>query len=251
MRILMSVTTWDGARMEAGLRENGFQTTTAKDGIEVFECLDLLESPAVILETDLPDLRWRVALTQLRKEQPHIAILLLNNSGAQDVALSALDLGADDILTPKMCFKEVTHRLLAVVSRRKGNAGPLVQNGPLAIDLRDQSVAWAGKRVSLSPSQYQIFEILCLNRTTVVTKDKILGELYGVDETPDSRVLEVFLNGMRTRLGAAGAPSNLIETVRGQGYRLTSLEHYDMAGERYPLQNIDHLIYADEQSIAA
>ncbi|MEO9821409.1 MAG: response regulator transcription factor [Paracoccaceae bacterium] len=247
----MSVTTWDGARIEAGLREAGFQTTTAKDGIEVFECLDLLDSPAIILETDLPDLRWRVALSQLRKEQPNASILLLNNDDSIDVSLTGLDLGADDIVSPKMAFQEIKHRLLAVTSRRNGNSRPVLQNGPLSLDLRDHAVHWAGVRVALSPSQYQIFETLCLNQTTVVTKSKILGELYGIDETPDSRVLEVFLNGMRTRLGAAGAPSDLIETVRGQGYRLANLENYSASGDLYPLTNIDHLIYAEEESIAA
>jgi DNA-binding response OmpR family regulator len=62
MRILMSVTTWDGARIEAALRDYGFLTTVAKDGIEVFECLDLLNHPIVLLETDLPDMRWKIAL---------------------------------------------------------------------------------------------------------------------------------------------------------------------------------------------
>ncbi|MEO9515650.1 MAG: response regulator transcription factor [Paracoccaceae bacterium] len=247
----MSVTTWDGARIEAGLREAGFHTTTAKDGIEVFECLDLLENPAIIMETDLPDLRWRVALSQLRKEQPDATILLLNNDNTMEVALAGLDLGADDILSPKMSFPEIKHRLLAVMSRRRGNARPIIQNGPSSLDLRDQEVRWDGVRVALSPSQYQIFEVLCLNQTTVVSKNKILGELYGIDETPDSRVLEVFLNGIRTHLGAVGAPNDLIETVRGQGYRLANLENYDVPAERYTHKNIDHLIYAEEESIAA
>ena len=129
MRILMSVTTWDGARIEAGLREAGFHTTTAKDGIEVFECLDLLENPAIIMETDLPDLRWRVALSQLRKEQPDATILLLNNDNTMEVALAGLDLGADDILSPKMSFPEIKHRLLAVICLLYTSPSPRDQRG--------------------------------------------------------------------------------------------------------------------------
>ena len=251
MRILMSVTTWEGARVEAGLRASGFQTTVAKDGIEIFECLDLLEGPVVLIETDLPDLRWRVALTQLRKEEPDLSILMINTGKTADNMLTALELGADDILDPRMETEEIVHRILAVASRRKGNAGPVLRKGPLSIDLRDHSVAWAGQEIRFSPSQYQIFELLCLNETSVTSKSELFGQLYGIEETPDSRVLEVFLNGMRKRLSSVGAPTDLIETVRGQGYRLADLSSYDAEGYSYPMEDIDHLLIADKMDEAA
>ena len=245
MRILMSVTTWESARLEAGLRESGFQITAAKDGIEVFESLDLLHHPIVLLETDLPDLRWRVALSQLRKEQPDLSILLINSSGNTEDALIALENGADDVVHPRMHAREVASRIIAVASRRSGKLGQVIQQGPLRLDLRDHSVSWAGREVAFSPSQYLIFETLCLNNARAVNKNELLGQLYGIEDAPDSRVLEVFVNGMRKKLMAAGAPFEVVETVRGMGYRLGDLSDYAADGHIYPMESIEHLLFKE------
>ena len=228
MRVLMSVTTWDGARVEAGLRDYGFLTTVAKDGIEVFECLDLLAHPVVLLETDLPDMRWKIALSQLRREQPDMAILVIDNNRKVEDALAAFDGGADDVLDPRMQADEVVSRILAVTSRRAGFAGPILRMGALKVDLRLRRVYWGPDLVDLSPSQYEIFELLCLNNLGVVSKEQILGQLYGVDDGPDPRVIDVFVCKMRARFVAAGAPESMISTLRGRGFLLNidpNVEH--------------------------
>lgn len=250
MRILMSVTTWDGARLEAGLRDEGLQITTAKDGIEIFESLDLLHHPVVLMETHLPDLRWRVALSQLRKEQPDMSILVINNSSEVRDALMALDGGADDVVHPRMHAREVASRIIAVATRRSGHGGQVLQTGPLRLDLRDHSVTWAGKPVALSPSQYLIFETICMNETRSVQKSELLGQLYGVEDAPDSRVLEVFVNGLRKKLMKAGAPFDIIETVRGQGYRLGDTGRFAHDGKVYPLESIEHLVFEERRKVA-
>lgn len=224
MRILMSVTTWDGARVEAGLREFGFLTTVARDGVEIFECLDLLAHPVVLVETDLPELNWKVALRQLREEQPDTSILVIENKGDVDTTLAALDGGADDVIDPHMRAEEIVSRILSVAARRAGYASPILRMGALKVDLRARRVAWGPKRIDLSPSQYEIFEMLCLNRTSSVSKDDIMGQLYGIDDGPDPRVIDVFICKLRAKLVDAGAPSDLIETVRGRGFRLGAIE---------------------------
>lgn len=224
MRILMSVTTWDGARVEAGLRDDGFMTTVAHDGIEIFECLDLLAHPVVLVETELAGLNWQVAVRQLRSEQPEASILVIQNGASVDNILAAFDCGADDIIDPRMQSNEIVSRILAVVARRSGFAGQVLRIGALKVDLKQRRVFWGPTRVNLSPSQYEIFERLCLNRTVSVTKDEIMGQLYGVDEGPDPRVIDVFVCKLRDRFVAAGAPSDMIETVRGRGFRLGQID---------------------------
>ena len=224
MRILMSVTTWDGARVEAGLREFGFLTTVARDGLEIFECLDLLAHPVVLLETDVSEINWKIALRQLREEQPDTSILVIENKGDIDTTLAALEGGADDVIDPHMRADEVVSRILSVAARRAGYSAPMLRIGALKVDLRARRVTWGQKRVKLSPSQYEIFEMLCLNRTSAVTKDDIMGQLYGIDDGPDPRVIDVFLCKLRAKLVEAGAPEALIETVRGRGFRLGTIE---------------------------
>jgi len=106
----------------------------------------------------------------------------------------------------------------------------------LKVDLRARRVSWGPKRVQLSPSQYEIFELLCINRSSAVTKDDIMGQLYGVDEGPDPRVIDVFLCKLRAKLVEAGAPSNIVETIRGRGFRLG---HIEESRGRYPLPYAD------------
>lgn len=220
MRILMSVTTWDGARIEAGLRDNGFMTTVAKDGIEVFECLDLLAHPVVLIETDLPDMRWKIALSQLRREQPELSILVIDNHRKVEDALAALDGGADDVIDPRMKAEEIVSRILAIAARRAGHAGPVVRMGPLEANLQTRQVFWGMTQVDLSPSQYEIFEMLCLKTVGSVSKDQIMGQLYGVDDGPDPRVIDVFICKIRAKFEDAGAPPSLISTMRGRGFML-------------------------------
>lgn len=242
MRILMSVTTWDGARIEAGLRDYGMLTTVAKDGIEVFECLDLLNHPVVLIETDLPDMRWKVALSQLRREQPELSILVIDNHRTVEDALAAFEGGADDVLDPRMQADEIVSRVLAVAARRAGHAGPVVRMGPLKVDLRMRRAYWGPERVDLSPSQYEIVELLTLNTVGAVTKDQIMGQLYGVDEGPDPRVIDVFMCKIRASFEAAGAPNTIISTLRGRGFSM----HVDQSQyEELPLPVSDKIVSLD------
>ncbi len=236
MRVLMSVTTWDAARVEAGLRECGLLTTTARDGVEVFESLDMLFSPVVILETDLPDMRWRVALQQLRLECPDAAILVLNNKGTLEDKVAALEIGADDIIDPRMRTEEIVSRILSVTGRRAGFAGPILRSGALKLDLRAKRAFWGPDQIEMSPSQYEIFELLCMNQSGIVTKDDIMGQLYGLEEGPDPRVIDVFICKIRTSLAMSGAPADMVETVRGRGFRMTIAEQ---AGAVQPLPFVE------------
>jgi DNA-binding response OmpR family regulator len=237
MRILMSVTTWDGARIEAGLRESGFLTSVARDGIEVFESLDLLEHPVVLIETDLPDMRWKVALSQLRKEQPNLAILAIDNNDSVDDTIAAFELGADDVIDPRMHTEEAVHRILSVAARRAGHAGQTVRIGELSVDLRKRDVFWRAERVEMSPSQYEIFEMLVLKPNGAVSKEQIMGQLYGVEDGPDPRVIDVFLCKLRARFAEVGAPQGVIETVRGRGFRLNVAQK--AREKRYPMPFAD------------
>lgn len=220
MRILMSAATWDAASIDVGLRNLGALVTTAHDGIEVFESLDLMDHAVVLLETDLPDIRWRVALSQLRAEHPGLSIIVVNSRKDPSDRVAALEIGADDVVEPNTHVGEILARIQSVAARRAGFSGPVLRMGPLRIDLRNKSVAWGPARVHLTPSQYEIVELLALSPQSLVTKERVMGQLYGIEDAPDVRVLDVFLNRIRSSLCNAGAPSNLVETMRGAGFRL-------------------------------
>lgn len=227
MRILMSVTTWEGVRMQSELGALGYPITVADDGIAIFECLDMLGHPVVLVETGIPDLRWDVAVDQLRKECPSMSVLVVDTHDRVADRMKALELGADDIIDPEMSGSEVAARILAIAARRAGYAGPVLNIGPLKVCLQERRVWWGAAQVHLSPAQYNIFETLCLSCPNLVSKDQIMGELYGIDPSAEPRVIDVFVASLRSRLAAAGAPRNLIETIHGRGYRLIDIRPVD------------------------
>lgn len=227
MRILMSVTSWDGVRIQSELAALGYPITVANDGIAIFESLDLIGHPVVLVETALPDLRWHVALDQLRKECPSMSILVIDTANRASDRMLALDLGADDIVDRDMPGTEIAARILAVAARRAGYSGPVLNIGPVKVSLRERQVWWEGVHVPTSPAQYNIFEALCLMSPHLVSKADILGELYGLDPNGDLRTIDVFMATLRSRLVRAGAPRNLIETVHGRGYRLIDIRPTD------------------------
>jgi DNA-binding response OmpR family regulator len=223
MRVLMSVTSWDSVRLQADLTSMGFPVTAADDGIAIFESLDLLGHPVVLMETDLPDLRWQVALDQLRRECPGMSILVIDSRRSDVDRVKAFDIGADDVVSPDVDSAELVSRILAVATRRAGYSSPVLQMGPLRVTLQDRTVWWGSSPIKLSPAQYTIFEKLCLNAPRAVSKHDLMGELYGLDEGSEERIIDVFVANLRARLAAVGAPRDLIETVRGRGYRLAEL----------------------------
>lgn len=220
MRVLMSVTSWETIRLQNDLDSLGFPVTVAEDGIEIFECLDLLGHPVVVMETNLPDLRWQVALDQLRRECPSMSILVINSHGSESDKVEAFELGADDVMAATVDGAEMAARILAVATRRAGYSGPTLYIGPLKVKLQERRVWWGTEQVKLSPAQYNIFEKLCLSAPNAVSKHILMGELYGIEEGGEERVIDVFVANLRSRLAAVGAPRDLIETIRGRGYRL-------------------------------
>lgn len=223
MRVLMNVTTWDSVRMQSDLTSMGFPITVAEDGIALFESLDLLGHPVVVMETDLPDLRWQVALDQLRRECPGMSILVIDSFDNEKDRLEALHIGADDVISRKTEGAELAARILSVATRRAGYSGPTLYIGPLKVSLQERRVWWGTAQVKLSPAQYSIFEKLCLTTPYAASKHDLMGELYGLEEGGEERIIDVFIANLRSRLAAAGAPRNLIETIRGRGYRLAEI----------------------------
>lgn len=226
MRVLLTVTTWAAAEVEQKLAETGFSVTPVEDGEGVFAALDLLGQPIVVIETDLPDIAWQSVVKSLRHAQDSLPIFVLDTAKSQADQIEALKLGADDVLRTNMTADELAARLHAVSARHAGFAAPNLFVGPLKLRLAEKRVYWGTHRVTLSPAEYSILEALCLAAPNVVRRDALMAELYGVEDGCEPRTINTFLSNLRSRLVAAGAPRDIIETERGRGYRLRSLEDH-------------------------
>lgn len=224
MRVLMSVTSWNAMELQTCLQEEGFLVTAAEDGSEVFESLTLLGRPIVILETGVPDVDWAESLKKLRGNHRNMSIFMMNTHKSVDDQIKAFELGADEVIDPDTDGKEVAARIRAVVVRRAGYSGPNVNIGPMRLRMLERSAYWGPQKIDLTPTQYNIFQTLCLAAPYAVSRHVIMAELYGLEEGCELLSVNAFISHVRAKLIAAGAPKSVIETVNGRGYRLSQLE---------------------------
>jgi two-component system, OmpR family, response regulator PhoP len=180
-----------------------------------------LEFPydAAIIDIGLPKLDGISLIKTLRDRQVTYPILVLTARDSWQDKVSGLDAGADDYLTKPFHPEELLARMKALIRRAAGKASSLVSNGPFSVNLTSLEVKRHEALINLSSSEYKLFEFLMLHPGEVQSKSVLTEHIYDQDFDLDSNVIEVFIRRLRKKLD----PDNryqLIETLRGQGYRL-------------------------------
>ena len=137
--------------------------------------------------------------------------------------MEGLEAGADDYLTKPFEIQELLARLRAIVRRSSGHATPVIQNGPITLDTSAQTVLVNQKPVELTSYEYRVLEYLAINLGKVISKTVLTEHIYAQDYDRDSNVIEVFIKRLRQKLDPE-QEIQPIETLRGRGYRLRSLQ---------------------------
>ena len=177
---------------------------------------------AAIIDVGLPKLDGIALITRLREQEIEFPILILTARDSWQDKVEGLDAGADDYLTKPFHPEELVARLKALIRRSAGKASPLVNNGLFSINTSTLEVKKGDQLITLSGSEYKLFEYFMLHPGEVKSKTVLTEHIYDQDFDLDSNVIEVFIRRLRKKLD----PDNeygLIETLRGQGYRLTPL----------------------------
>ncbi|WP_372871140.1 response regulator transcription factor [Shewanella sp.] len=204
------------------LRENLYSVDVAADGeLGLFQGLEY-DYDAAIIDVGLPKLDGISLVTKLRAEGREFPILILTARDSWEDKVEGLDAGADDYLTKPFHPRELASRLKALIRRSAGKASPIIENGPVTLNTASGEVLLNGARVSLSASEFRLLQFLMMHRGEVQSKTVLTEHIYDQDFDLDSNVIEVFIRRLRKKLD----PDNqlgLIETLRGQGYRLNLL----------------------------
>jgi len=177
---------------------------------------------AAIIDLGLPKIDGVNVVKSLREQGFTYPILILTARGSWQDKVSGLDAGADDYLTKPFHIEELIARLNALIRRSVGQASPLIENGPFAINTASMQVSVNQQVVSLSSYEYKLFEYLMHHLGSVKSKSELTEHIYDQDFDLDSNVIEVFIRRLRKKLD----PNNqyqFIETLRGQGYLLKDL----------------------------
>jgi two-component system response regulator PhoP len=156
----------------------------------------------------------------IRSEGKTWPILILTARGSWQDKVEGLDAGADDYLVKPFHVPELMARLNALLRRSAGVASPQIVRDELVLDLRAKSVSLAGEPVELTAYEYKVLEYLLTNPGKVVSKAELTEHIYDQDFDRDSNVIEVFIGRLRKKIDTG--PNKLIETLRGQGYRISA-----------------------------
>lgn len=177
-----------------------------------------------IIDLGLPGMSGLDLIRQLRSMGRTFPILILTARGNWQDKVEGLTSGADDYVVKPFQFEELEARLNALVRRSSGFVQAQIRTGPLLLDLNRKQALVDDQALPLTAFEYRILEYLMRHHQQVVTKDRLIEQLYPDDEDRDANVIEVLVGRLRRKLEAAG-DLKLIETVRGQGYLFTEPCH--------------------------
>ncbi len=200
----------------------GDPESTAGDGAQAIAAAREERPALVVLDLMLPGLSGFEILEQLREheETRDVAVLMLTARKEEPDRIRGLALGADDYLTKPFSAQELVLRVKAIL-RRTGAAGTtpgdVLSIGPIQIDRSAHRVAVDGHDVDLTPTEYKLLVILAERRGRVQARASLLESVWEAAPDIQTRTVDMHIQRLRTKLGPAG---DLIETVRGFGYRL-------------------------------
>ena len=207
-----------------GLRQEGFEVMTARNGNEAFTKMKSGEPDLVLLDVALPDIDGFEVCRYLRemKKRP-FPIFMLSARNAVADKIKGLDAGADDYITKPFNIEELLARVRSGM-RRVGEFTHQTEHitiGDLILDTTSQQAWRAGELLELTRKEYSLLELLAKNAGQVLTRSFIFDRVWGWDSEASWEVIKVYINYLRTKLNAGGKP-NLIHAIRGIGYVLRS-----------------------------
>ena len=199
----------------------GYDVAEAKDGMEAVSLCKRETFDAVIMDIMMPELDGFSACREIRKFSS-VPIILLSARGEEYDKINGFEVGIDDYVVKPFSPKELMLRIDAVLKRTRAAAAPtneIVVIDGLKADITARIVYVDGKRVDMSPKEYDLFFYMLKNRNIALSREKLITEVWGYDFYGDDRTLDTHIKLLRKSLGDY---ARLIVTLRGVGYRFES-----------------------------
>ena len=203
------------------LGSSGLPAKGVETGAQLFR--ELADHPAslILLDIMLPEEDGLSILKRLKSSEvtKDIPVIMVTAKGAEYDKVQGLDCGADDYITKPFGMMEFIARVRAVLRRsgREEKDNETLQIGQLQVLVQQHQVLSAGRKVTLTLKEFELLRYLMENQGIVLSRDRLLGHVWGYDFDGETRTVDVHIRTLRQKLGACG---ELIETVRGVGYRI-------------------------------
>jgi DNA-binding response OmpR family regulator len=206
--------------LEKGLRSNGFTTTVVENGKDAISLVQNEDFDLLILDLGLPGKDGWTVLEELRGQGQQLPVIILTARDDVRDTVAALEGGANDYITKPFRFEELLARVrvqLRNSSLSRGQDQMLLKAGDVVVDLRTRQVRVGDRNIELSAKEFTLAETFLRHPGQVMSREQLLSHVWGYDYDPGSNIVDVYVGYLRKKLG-----SDLIETVRGMGYRLQS-----------------------------
>lgn len=203
-----------------GLEAQDYSVVHCIDGESASKAVTDSGPDLLILDRMLPGMDGLGLLESFRSRGIDVPVLMLTALGRIEDRVAGLNAGADDYLVKPFAVSELVARVNALLRRRQEvNPATHLQSGNLVLDVLERSVTRDGKPVALQPREFRLLEALVRNAGKIVTRKMLLEQVWGFHFDPQTNIVETHMSRMRSKLND-GFENDLVETVRGEGYRL-------------------------------
>jgi two-component system response regulator RegX3 len=213
--------------LRSGLEREGFRVHTALDGVEALDVIAAVDPDLVLLDVMLPRMSGIDVCRSVRRSS-QVPIIMVSAKGEEIDAVVGLEVGADDYVTKPYRMRELVARMRAVLRRQ-----PAVVAGGLGADAEEEVLAVGdvtlyperhevvvnGERLHLPLKEFELLELLLEHAGRVVTRERVIDEVWGHDYVGDTKTLDVHVKRLRSKIEPDPAHPSRITTIRGVGYR--------------------------------
>jgi two-component system response regulator RegX3 len=213
--------------LSEALAREGFDTQVAATAAAALAAAARVEPDLVLLDVMLPDGSGYDVCRQLRADSA-VPIIMLTARGEETDRIVGLELGADDYIVKPFSAREVVARIRAVL-RRAGDQASAQDNSPielgaLRLERARRTAVLDGEELELTRKEYELLELLMSEAGSVITRERLIDEVWDVNWFGSTKTLDVHVSGLRRKLGDSSSSPRFIHTVRGVGFRFSGSE---------------------------
>lgn len=212
-----------GAFLQRGLKLEGHEVDLVGDGKAALEHAEADRPDLMVLDLGLPKLDGVDVLAQMQGLYQDMGVIVLTARAMVEEKVKCLNLGADDILMKPFSLGELVARCRALGRRRERFADPSLRCGDLELNRMERKVTRAGIPIELTVKEFSLLEYLLQARGRCCSRSELLSEVWQMSPDAGTNVVDVYVNYLRKKLAVGqvdGAVTEVIETVRGQGYQV-------------------------------
>jgi two-component system, OmpR family, response regulator MprA len=204
--------------LRRSLRNEGYDVRTSADGVDALDVAAGFVPDLVVLDLGLPRLDGIEVCRRLRREGD-VPILMLTARAETEDRVTGLDSGADDYLAKPFERQELLARIRALLRRRPPRGAASLEVADLQLNPDTREVRRGEREIELTNREFELLEFLMRNERLVISRERLLDEVWGYDPMAATNTIDVFISNLRRKLEAGGEP-RLLHTKRGAGYVL-------------------------------